>query len=108
MFDKSQLMRGTLEGCILKVIKMETTYGYEIVSKLQEYGFRDVKEGSIYPLLMRLERKGVIKSEFRVSPLGPTRKYYTLTKAGEELMNEFIQVWEEVETTVNNILSAGE
>ena len=49
MYDKSQLMRGTLEGCILKILSDQTTYGYEIVANLQDYGFEDVKEGTIYP-----------------------------------------------------------
>lgn len=57
MFDQSQLMRGTLEGCILKVIAAETTYGYEIMEKLLRYGFDDIREGTIYPLLVRLEKK---------------------------------------------------
>ena len=60
MYDKSQLMRGTLEGCILKILSDQTTYGYEIVANLQDYGFEDVKEGTIYPLLVRLEKKGII------------------------------------------------
>lgn len=45
MYDKSQMMRGTLEGCILKIISVEPTYGYEIVMTLQKFGFEDVKEG---------------------------------------------------------------
>ena len=66
MYDKSQMMRGTLEGCILKIISVETTYGYEIVMKLQDFGFEDMKEGTIYPLLVRLEKK---KIDFlRISP----------------------------------------
>lgn len=69
MYDKSQMMRGTLEGCILKIISVETTYGYEIVMKLQDFGFEDMKEGTIYPLLVRLEKKKMISSEFRPSPL---------------------------------------
>ena len=58
MYDKSQLMRGTLEGCILKFLSEETTYGYELVEKLEQYGFEDIKEGTIYPLLVRLEKNG--------------------------------------------------
>ena len=46
MYDKSQLMRGTLEGCILKFLSEETTYGYELVEKLEQYGFEDIKEGT--------------------------------------------------------------
>ena len=54
MFDKSQLMRGTLEGCILKIISVEVTYGYEIMERLISFGFDDIREGTIYPLLLRL------------------------------------------------------
>ena len=54
MYDKSQLMKGTLEGCILQILSETVTYGYEIVTTLTEFGFEDVKEGSIYPLLVRL------------------------------------------------------
>ena len=53
MYDKSQLMKGTLEGCILQILSETVTYGYEIVTTLEEFGFEDVKEGSIYPLLVR-------------------------------------------------------
>ena len=60
MYDKSQLMRGTLEGCILKILSKNTSYGYEIVTTLLGYGFKDIKEGTIYPLLVRLEKKGII------------------------------------------------
>ena len=59
MYDKSQLMRGTLEGCILKILSKNTSYGYEIVTTLLGYGFKDIKEGTIYPLLVRLEKKGI-------------------------------------------------
>lgn len=50
MYDKSQLMRGTLEGCILKILSKSTSYGYEIVTTLLGYGFKDIKEGTIYPI----------------------------------------------------------
>ena len=48
--DKAQLMKGILEGCILKIIDQEETYGYEIVTRLQDYGFTDAKEGTLYPI----------------------------------------------------------
>ena len=104
MYDKSQLMRGTLEGSILKILLDETTYGYEIVMKLQEFGFEDMKEGTIYPLLVRLEKKKMITSQFRPSPLGPSRKYYSLTQEGEELLKEFEVCWRNISDTVEGIL----
>ena len=64
MYDKSQLMKGTLEGCILQILSETVTYGYEIVTTLTEFGFEDVKEGSIYPLLVRLEKKGMILQNY--------------------------------------------
>ncbi|WP_010293930.1 PadR family transcriptional regulator [Clostridium senegalense] len=107
MNDKSQLMRGTIEGCILKIINIKTTYGYEIVEQLEQYGFTEIKEGTIYPLLLRLEKKNLITSEFRPSPLGPSRKYYSLTKEGYLTLNYFIKNWNEISHSVNTILSIG-
>ena len=104
MVDRSQLMRGTLEGCIVKIISGEETYGYEIVSRLQDYGFEDVKEGSTYPILLRLEKKKIISSIYKESPLGPKRKYYILTDIGKEFLKEFEIVWNDVKRSVDQIM----
>ncbi len=108
MFDKSQLMRGTLEGCILKVIAAETTYGYEIMETLVQYGFEDIREGTIYPLLVRLEKKELITSEVKPSPLGPSRKYYSITQEGSDMLDSFAACWESVSKAVENILKLEE
>lgn len=63
-YDRSQLMRGTLEGCILKIISEKTTYGYEIMVSLKNKGFEDISEGTIYPLLMRLESREALNPSF--------------------------------------------
>ncbi|MBX4262207.1 PadR family transcriptional regulator (plasmid) [Clostridium estertheticum] len=104
MVDRSQLMRGTLEGCIVKIISAEETYGYEIVSRLQDYGFEDVKEGSTYPILLRLEKKKIISSIYKESPLGPKRKYYFLTNIGKEFLKEFEIAWNDVKMSVDEIM----
>lgn len=104
MIDRSQLMKGTLEGCMLKIISLGETYGYEIVSKLQDYGFSDVREGTIYPILIRLEKKDLISSSFKDSPFGPKRKYFILTTLGTEMLNDFLKVWKDVTSIVNLIL----
>ena len=101
--DKSQLLKGILEGCILKIIDNHETYGYEIVTKLQEYGFSDAKEGTLYPLLLRLEKKQLIQGVFKENPLGPKRKYYHLTDEGKEYAKSFYENWKEVEQLVRNI-----
>ncbi len=101
--DRSQLLKGILEGCILKIISSHETYGYEIVTKLQEYDFIDIKEGTLYPLLLRLEKKGLIQGIFKESPLGPKRKYYHLTDDGQEYIEAFYQNWKEIVQLVTNI-----
>jgi len=103
LIDQSQLNRGTLEGCIMRIISTEETYGYEIVTKLQGFGFEEVKEGTIYPILVRLEKKGLISSLYKQSPLGPKRKYYFITAQGEQFIQEFIKVWNEVKESVDRI-----
>ena len=69
------MLKGTLEGCILAIISDQETYGYEISQQLQAYGFGKITEGTIYPLLLRLEKNGWVQSVYRPSALGPKRKY---------------------------------
>jgi PadR family transcriptional regulator PadR len=104
MVDRSQMMRGTLEGCIIKIICQEETYGYDIVSRLKQYGFTDAKEGTIYPLLVRLEKKKLITYIYKESPLGPKRKHYYLTTSGHAFLEEFRQVWNDVRDSVDKIM----
>lgn len=106
--DKSQLVRGILEGCILKIIGNGETYGYEIVETLRTEGFEAVNEGTVYPLLMRLEKNGWIAFRKQVSPQGPHRKYYRLTEAGIEELDEFEGTWSRLKRTVDRILNEGE
>lgn len=103
IFDKSQLMKGTLEGCILKIISQRTTYGYEIMETLKTHGFDDLSEGTIYPLLLRLEKQGGIRSTLLPSPLGPKRKYFTITPSGREYLKSFEECWEKLYHSVNSV-----
>ncbi|KQO18869.1 PadR family transcriptional regulator [Paenibacillus sp. Leaf72] len=100
----SQLVRGVLEGCLLAVIAEEETYGYEIMEKLAVNGFVFAKEGSIYPLLLRLEKEQIITSTQRPSASGPNRKYYRLTPEGEQQLELFRGKWKELSVAVNQIL----
>lgn len=108
MADRSQFLRGTLEGCILKIIEHNQTYGYEIADKLQKYGFSEISEGTIYPLLLRLEKNGMISSIKKESAYGPKRKYYSLTDAGCREIKEFYAIWLEIQSAINQIYKDGE
>lgn len=104
MFNTSQLLKGILEGCILKIINEQETYGYGLYSSLQKYGFEDMSEGTLYPLLIRLEKNGLLNSVLRESPLGPKRKYYNLTELGKKELAEFMAAWKDISRSVNNVL----
>ncbi len=101
--DRSQLLKGILEGCIMKIIEKKEIYGYEIVIHLQDSGFPEVKEGTLYPLLLRLEKKGQIQAVYRASPLGPNRKYYHLTEEGKTYLKEFWEAWGDICDSVTRI-----
>lgn len=101
----SQMLKGTLEGCILAIISRKETYGYEISQKLNEYGFGKIAEGTIYPLLLRLEKNGFILATYRQSDQGPKRKYYSLTEKGADEKSKFIESYTELTNAVNTLLS---
>lgn len=104
MVQKTQLLKGLLEGCILKIISEEVTYGYAICEDLVSNGFHDVNEGTVYPILIRLEKKKLIVSEKRASALGPQRKYFSLTAIGEDYLQSFIEEWENVRDAVDTYI----
>ncbi|WP_010098142.1 PadR family transcriptional regulator [Ornithinibacillus scapharcae] len=104
---RSQLLKGVLEGCILSIIDQQPTYGYELSIRLQEFGLSDVSEGSIYPLLLRLQKEKLIEGTMQKSELGPKRKYYHLTAHGKESLKEFMIQWENIKRPVEKILQKG-
>lgn len=99
----SQMLKGILEGCILKVISRKETYGYEISEVLRSYGFSDISEGTIYPLLLRLEKNGLITAEYRQSPVGPKRKYFSITLSGINEIEQFFSSWMELSTAIDKL-----
>lgn len=104
---RSQLLKGVLEGCILSIIDQQPTYGYELSLRLQEFGLSDVSEGSIYPILLRLQKEKLIEGTMQKSELGPKRKYYHLTAEGKDALNEFIIQWGNIKQPVERIIHKG-
>lgn len=102
--DTTQMLKGLLEGCILKIIQKKTVYGYEMITLLSTYGLNMVSEGSIYPILLKLQKQQLILGEMRPSSEGPKRKYYTLTPSGEAYLQQFEKQWTVISTGVNNII----
>ena len=107
MNNDTQVVKGILEGCILKIIGQEEMYGYKAVVKLNNIGF-EVNEATVYPILTRLQNKGVLAVDKRPSPVGPTRKYYSLTKVGRESLADFKETWERINSIVNRVMEGDE
>ena len=102
--NDSQLLKGVLEGCVLGVIAKGETYGYEIIQKLNEAGFEEILEGTLYPVLTRLEKKKLIKCRRAKSPLGPMRKYYSITDDGVEYFESFKESYSLISKSAERIL----
>lgn len=99
----SQMLKGMLEGCILEIIRKKETYAYEISEQLKRYGFGTISEGTIYPIILRLQKNEMIKATLRDSSSGPPRKYYHLSENGIAELNQFKENWQEIESAVNQL-----
>lgn len=100
----TQMLKGILDGCLLAIIQNKEVYGYELAEKLESYGFQSFSEGTIYPLLMRMQKEELITSTLKKSTAGPKRKYYSLTQKGEEELRMFLERWNYLQTNVNRVL----
>lgn len=106
--EQTQLLKGILEGCVLGIIAQGETYGYDILSRLEAYGFEDLGEGTLYPILTRLDKNGYIACRRAKSPLGPIRKYYSITATGQEAYARFRESYRVITQRANRILFEGE
>ena len=89
----AQLRRGALEYCVLAMLERGERYGFDLVRELGEVGGLVTSEGTIYPMLARLRRDGVVQSTWRESPSGPPRRYSRLSPAGRRALQEFREEW---------------
>ena len=102
--EDTQMLKGILEGCVLAIISRGETYGYEILATLDSYGFHDLIEGTLYPVLTRLDKKDYIYCRIGESPRGPKRKYYRITDKGKQYLASFIQEYQEMTRRADQIL----
>ena len=101
---KSQIVRGTLEYCVLLMLHRKTCYGYEILQELSRYPMLASTESTIYPLLRRLQKEGCLSASWQDSAEGlPPRKYYSLTPQGEEILCAMSAEWDKLAQTIHNL-----
>lgn len=104
ILSTTQMLKGIIDGCILAIIHEKEVYGYELAEKLEQYGFDSFSEGTIYPLLMRMQKEELVTSTLKKSTAGPKRKYYSLTSKGEQELRQFIKRWKLLQSSVNTVL----
>lgn len=104
-----ELLKGSIALLILKLLSERDRYGYEIIqeaARRTENAF-EFKEGTLYPALHQLEKRGYLRSEWRVAKTGKQRKYYGLTAAGRKAASQSQRDWALFTRTVNAVLSNG-
>jgi PadR family transcriptional regulator, regulatory protein PadR len=89
----TEMLKGTLEGIVLAILSGRPAYGYEITAWLRDQGFTDIAEGTVYALLVRIEKRGLVDVEKVPSEKGPPRKVYTLNARGRQDLDEFWGTW---------------
>lgn len=106
-----QLKKGVLEILVLQFLSEEKMYGYQLIMKMKDlsHGMFEMREGTLYPILYRLEDDGFIKSEWsEVQNKEVSRKYYVITQEGEQSLKELRKLWKTFSMNVDRILGDDE
>lgn len=104
--EKAELMQGTLDMLVLKTLTMGPMHGYAIARRIQQVtdGVLLVEEGSLYPALHRMERKGWIDAEWGLSEANRKARFYKLTRSGRARLVEEQAAWEQVSAAIGRVL----
>jgi transcriptional regulator len=108
--DKSDLLQGTLDMLVLKIVALEPVHGYGIAQRIQQIS-RDVlqvQQGSLYPALHRLEKRGWLAAEWRESETGREAKFYSLTRVGRKQLEAETENWDRLAGAVALIMKTAE
>ncbi|MGG1516430.1 PadR family transcriptional regulator [Paenibacillus oryzisoli] len=97
------MLKGVLEGCVLEIISRNETYGYEITRQLNALGFTDVVEGTVYTILIRLEKNNLVEITKKPSDMGPPRKFFAINDAGRKELQRFWDKWSFVSSKINEL-----
>ena len=106
MSDRIDLPHGTLDLLILKILALETQHGWAISERIQQISSDAlrIQQGSLYPALHRLERRGLIKAEWAMTNNNREAKYYRLTRAGRKKLTGDTEAWRKLTNAVDQVL----
>lgn len=99
----TQMRKGLLELCVLAALRGRRMYGYDIVKQLSAVDGLVIGEGTIYPILSRFKKEGLVETALAESPEGPARKYYQLTGRGRLLLVKMLNAWAEVRDGIGQL-----
>lgn len=98
-----QMRKGILEFCILAVIRNKEVYPSDIIAQMKKADLQ-ILEGTLYPLLTRLKNAGILSYRWEESPWGPPRKYFSLTKKGEQFYDQLASTWAHLAQSVQQLI----
>lgn len=106
MTDRIDLPQGTLDLLILKALALEPQHGWAISERIQQVsrGTLQIQQGSLYPALHRLERRGLIKAEWSTTDNNRQAKYYQLTRSGQKELAAETEAWRKLTGAVDRVL----
>jgi PadR family transcriptional regulator PadR len=101
---RAQWLRGVLDLCVLAILGHGESYGYQISQDLKTAGFGPVQGGTLYPVLLRLEKSGLVTADWRHGGSGPARKYYRISAEGKKTLAVAAGEWRRFAGSVSNVL----
>ncbi len=101
-----QFRKGLLEMCVLNLLAIQESYGYQIVRSLQHFEEFAVTESTLYPILTRLKSDGFLKVRTGPSQSGPPRRYYSLTSIGQKYTESLNEYWDGLVVSVDKLRSS--
>lgn len=106
--DRGDVLQGTLDMLVLKALQLESMHGWGITERIQQWSesVLQLGQGTLYPALYRLERQGLIQSEWKVTENNRRARYYSLTRAGRRQFSDELTQWRRVSRAVNLVLEA--
>lgn len=100
----TQIRKGLVELSVMATLERGEAYGYQIVEQLNACAGLATTESTVYPLLARLERDGLVSVRSAPSPAGPPRRYYRLTRAGQQRLGNMTRYWFQIQDSINHLL----
>lgn len=106
--QKGDVLQGTLDMLVLRALELEPMHGWGITERIEQWSesVLQLGQGTLYPALYRLERQGLIRSEWRVTANHRRARYYSLTAAGRRRLGEELAQWRRMSRAINLVLEA--